>query len=76
MEGDEDGDDGGPPPLDIDGGSENGQFAYVGEVTGEIDAWIDFGSLQSGDIILDVQGQQVGDSASFLMNFFVSKQII
>ncbi|XP_035704897.1 membrane-associated guanylate kinase, WW and PDZ domain-containing protein 3 isoform X2 [Folsomia candida] len=59
VEGDEDGDDGGPPPLDIDGGSENGQFAYVGEVTGEIDAWIDFGSLQSGDIILDVQGQQV-----------------
>ncbi len=54
------------PPLDIDGGSENGQFAYVGEVSQDIGAWIDFGSLQPGDIILDVQGQQVGSFYSKL----------
>lgn len=46
-------------PLDIDGGSENGQFAYVGQVTHDINAWIAVGYLQPGDILLDILGQQV-----------------
>lgn len=46
-------------PLNIEGGSENGKFAGVGQVTPELGSWIAVGYLQPGDIILDIQGQQV-----------------
>jgi len=46
-------------PIEVDGGSENGQFVYVGQVNSDINSWIAVGYLQSGDLILDIHGQQV-----------------
>ena len=46
-------------PLQILGGSENGHFAYVGLMNSDINGWIAVGYLQPGDVILDIQGQQV-----------------
>jgi len=46
-------------PLQIAGGSENGQFTYIGDLNSDINGWIKVGYLQPGDIILDIQGQQV-----------------
>ncbi|CAL8105229.1 unnamed protein product [Orchesella dallaii] len=46
-------------PLQIVGGSENGQFVYVGITNQDINRWITVGYLQPGDIILEIQGQQV-----------------
>ena len=47
-------------PLQILGGSENGQFTYVGHLNNDINSWISVGYLQTGDVILEIQKQQVG----------------
>lgn len=59
MNGDESGNN--VVPLQVVGGSENGQFVYVGITNGDINRWITVGYLQPGDIILEIQGQQVSD---------------
>lgn len=59
-------------PLQIVGGSENGQFVYVGITTQDINRWITVGYLQPGDIILEIQGQQVILTS---LNFFLSHNL-
>lgn len=61
-------------PLQIVGGSENGQFVYVGITNQDINRWITVGYLQPGDILLEIQGQQVINTSflkkfSFLFNY-------
>ncbi|CAG7721513.1 unnamed protein product [Allacma fusca] len=46
-------------PLQVLGGSENGQFAFIGHLNNDINAWIAVGYLQPGDVILEIQKQQV-----------------
>jgi len=56
-------------PLQIQGGSENGHFAVVGHMNPDISQWIAVGYLQPGDVLLDIQGQQVRHSS--LSNFLL-----
>lgn len=58
-------------PLQVQGGSENGQFAVVGQTNPDINQWIAVGYLQQGDILLEVQGQQVRPFLFSLQNLWL-----